>query len=143
MFSSELVDETTLLNGMLICIELWIRTRWHYLEILSAALILQKKIPEGAPRFGLPLYRHQEASGGMPTLMISKEFLEKIFSGAEEVEIIGKRFKNDGLLVRADAGRNTVGKNPHYHLRMEWLKDHSIEWSESLERFVETVSDED
>ena len=75
--------------------------------------------------------------------MISKEFLEKIFSGAEEVEIIGKRFKDDGLLVRADAGRNTVGKSPHYHLRMEWLKDHSIEWSESLERFVETVSDED
>lgn len=143
VFSSELVDETTLLNGVLICIELWIRTRWHYLEILSAALILQKKIPEGAPRFGLPLYRHQEASGGMPTLMISKEFLEKIFSGAEEVEIIGKRFKDDGLLVRADAGRNTVGKSPHYHLRMEWLKDHSIEWSESLERFVETVSDED
>lgn len=43
VLSSELVDETTLLNGVLICIELWIRTRWHYLERLSAALILQKK----------------------------------------------------------------------------------------------------
>ncbi len=143
VFSEEIVDGETLFNGVAICVELWIRTRWHYLEQLSAVLIAQKEILEGAPRFGLPLYRHQDVSGGMPTLMISKEFLEKAFSGAEEVEVIGKRFKDDGLLVRADAGRNTVGKIPHYHLRMEWLQDHGIGWSEDLERFVNMESDDD
>lgn len=143
VFSEDFVDEITLFNGVAACAERWINTRWHYLERLSAALIQQKRIPESAPRFGLPLYRHHEDSGDMPTLMITKEFLQKVFAGAEEVEVIGKRFKDDGLLVRADAGRNTVGKTPHYHLRTEWLKDHGIEWSEDLERFVEVASDDD
>ncbi|QPH44308.1 DUF927 domain-containing protein [Pseudomonas fulva] len=140
VFSEEIVDAETLFNGVAICVELWIRTRWHYLEQLSAALIAQKEIPEGAPRLGLPLFRHPDRSGDMPTLMITKELLEKVFSGAGEVEIIGKRFKDDGLLFRAEAGRNTVGKVPHYHLRTEWLKDHDIEWSEDLERFVNIES---
>ncbi|MBF4557154.1 DUF927 domain-containing protein [Pseudomonas sp. p50] len=143
VFSEDFVDEITLFNGVAACAERWINTRWHYLERLSAALIEQKRIPESAPRFGLPLYRHHEDSGDMPTLMITKEFLQKVFAGAEEVEVIGKRFKDDGLLVRADAGRNTVGKTPHYHLRTEWVKDHGIEWSEDLERFVEVASDDD
>lgn len=143
VFSNELVDADTLFSGVVICIDLWIKTRWHYLERLATALLFQKRILESAPRFCLPLYRHPEGNGGMPTLMISKEFLEKIFSGAEEVEVIGKRFKDDGLLVRADAGRNTVGKKPHYHLRTEWLRDHDIEWSEDLERFVNVKSDND
>lgn len=143
VFSEEFVDEVTLFNGVAACAERWINTRWHYLERLSAALIQQKRIPESAPRFGLALYRHHENSGDMPTLMMTKEFLQKVFAGAEEVEVIGKRFKDDGLLVRADAGRNTVGKTPHYHLRTEWLKDHGIEWSEDLERFVEVASDDD
>lgn len=143
VFSEEIVDEETLFNGVVVCVELWIRTRWHHLERLSTALIHQKEIPEGSPRLGLPLYRHPDRSGDMPTLMITKELLEQVFSGAEEMEVIGKRFKDDGLLVRADAGRNTVGKTPHYHLRMEWLKDHDIEWAEDQERFVEVVSDDD
>lgn len=143
VFSEEVVDEATLFNGVVICADLWIKTRWNYLERLSAALIHQKRIPESAPRFGLPLYRHQEVSGDMPTLMISKEFLEDVFPGVGEVEIIGKRFKEDGLIFRADAGRNTVGKAPHYHLRTEWLTDHDIEWSEDLERFVKAESDDD
>ena len=143
VFSEDFVDEVSLFNGVAACAERWINTRWHYLEHLSAALIQQKRIPESAPRFGLPLYRHHEDSGDMLTLMITKEFLQKVFAGAEEVEVIGKRFKDDGLLVRADAGRNTVGKTPHYHLRTEWLKDHGIEWSEDLERFIEVASDDD
>jgi len=143
VFSEEIVDEDTLFNGVVICVDLWIKTRWNYLERLSAALIRQKDIPEGSPRLGLPLFRHHDRSGDMPTLMVTKELLEKVFSGAEEVEVIGKRFKDDGLLVRADAGRNTVGKTPHYHLRTEWLKDHDIEWSEHHERFVKVASDDD
>jgi len=143
VFSEEVVGEDTLFNGVAVCVELWIKTRWHHLERLSAALIRQKEIPEGSPRLGLPLYRHQDRSGDMPTLMITKELLEKVFSGAEEMEVIGKRFKDDGLLVRAEAGRNTVGKTPHYHLRTEWLTDHDIEWSEDQERFVEVASDDD
>lgn len=143
VFSNEFVDEDTLFSGVVICIDLWIKTRWHYLERLATELIGQKRIPESAPRFCLPLYRHPDGIGNMPTLMISKEFLERIFSetGAEEAEVIGKRFKDDGLLVRADAGRNTVGKKPYYHLRTEWMKDHDIEWSEKLERFVKVESD--
>ena len=96
VFSEDFVDEITLFNGVAACAERWINTRWHYLERLSAALIQQKRIPESAPRFGLPLYRHHEDSGDMPTLMITKEFLQKVFAGAEEVEVIGKRFKDDG-----------------------------------------------
>ena len=143
VFSEDVVDETVLFNGVLICTELWVRTRWDYLERLSAALMLQKKIPEGAPRLGLPLYRHQEVSGGMPTLMITKDFLEDVFRDVGALEVIGKRFKDDGMLVRADAGRNTVGKTPHYHLRTDWLKDHGVEWSEDQERFLEVASDDD
>ena len=51
------------------------------------------------------------------------------------------QFKEDRLIVRADVGRNTVGKGPHYHLKTAWLKDHQIEWSEDREAFINVEPD--
>ncbi|QOH72568.1 DUF927 domain-containing protein [Pseudomonas putida] len=143
VFKGECIEEDTLFNGVIACVDLWINTRWNYLHRLSSVLIGQENIPQGAPRFGLPLFRHKETSGGMPTLMISKDFLEKIYPNSGDMEVVSKRFREDGLIVRAEAGRNTVGKTPHYHLRTDWLKDHGIEWSEDTEQFVEVDSEDD
>lgn len=135
VFSDQYVDEDGLFNGILVCAHRWVTTRWNYLDVLAKALISQKRIPLSTPKSGLPLYRHKDQSGGMPTLMIAKEFLEDIFPGSNQVETMSKRFKEDDLIFRADAGRNTVGKEPYYHLGTEWLLEHQIEWSEERERF--------
>lgn len=77
----------------------------------------------------------------MPTLMISKEYLEEVFPGVGQMEKIGKQFKEDELIVRTDVGRNTVGKVPYYHLQTAWLKDLQIEWSEDREAFINVEPD--
>lgn len=135
VFSDQYVDEDDLFNGVLVCAHRWVTTRWNHLDVLAKALTSQKRIPLSRPNSGLPLYRHKDQSGDMPTLMIAKEFLEDIFPGSNQVETISKRFKEDDLIFRAESGRNTVGKEPYYHLRTEWLLEHRIEWSEELERF--------
>lgn len=135
VFSEQYVDSDDLFNGVLVCAHRWVTTRWNHLYVLADALCSQKRIPYSTPKSGLPLYRHKDQSGGMPTLMIAKDFMEEIFPGRNQVETISKRFKEDGLLVRADAGRHTVGKEPYYHLKTEWLLEHRIEWSEERERF--------
>lgn len=141
VFSEQYVDEIDLFNGVIVCADLWVTTRWNHLYRLSEALISQKRILQSSPRSGLQLYRHQEWSGNMPTLMISKEYLEEVFPGVGQMEKIGKQFKEDRLIVRADVGRNTVGKRPHYHLKTAWLKDHQIEWSEDREAFINVEPD--
>ena len=138
VFNEQYVEKADLYNGVLVCVHRWVTTRWNYLEVLAEALTSQKRIPLSRPNSGLPLYRHKDQSGGMPTLMIAKEFLEDVFPGSNQVETISKRFKEDDLIFRAEAGRNTVGKEPCYHLRTEWLLEHQIGWSEELERF-ETI----
>ncbi|GAB5338304.1 DUF927 domain-containing protein [Pseudomonas fluorescens] len=135
VFNEKYVEKADLYNGVLVCVHRWVTTRWNYLDVLAEALTSQKRIPLSRPNSGLPLYRHKDQSGGMPTLMIAKEFLEDVFPGSNQVETISKRFKEDDLIFRAEAGRNTVGKEPYYHLRTEWLLEHRIEWSEELERF--------
>ena len=135
VFSKRYVDEADLFNGVLVCAYLWVTTRWNHLYVLADALCSQKRIPYSTPKSGLPLYRHKDQSGGMPTLMIAKDFMEEIFPGRNQVETISKRFKEDELLVRFDAGRHTVGKEPYYHLSTEWLLEHQIAWSEERERF--------
>jgi hypothetical protein len=135
VFSEQYVDGDDIFNGVLVCAHRWVTTRWNHLYVLADALCAQKRIPHSTPKSGLPLYRHKDQSGGMPTLMIAKDFLEDIFPGSNQVETISKRFKEDDLIFRADSGRNTVGKEPYYHLRTEWLLEHQIEWSEERERF--------
>ena len=143
VFSHELVDEIDLFNGVIVCADLWVTTRWNHLHRLSETLVAQKCIPLGAPKSGLPLYRHQELSGDMPTLMISKKFLEEVFPGAGQMEIISKQLKADELLVRTEIGRHTVGKRPYYHLKTEWIKGHQIEWSEDREAFINVAPEGD
>jgi hypothetical protein len=135
VFNEQYVEKADLYNGVLVCVHRWVTTRWNHLDVLAKALTSQKRIPLSRPNSGLPLYRHKDQSGCMPTLMIAKEFLEDIFPDSNQVETISKRFKEDDLIFRADAGRNTVGKEPYYHLRTEWLLEHRIVWSEELERF--------
>lgn len=135
VFSDRYVTEADLFNGIVICAHRWITTRWNHLYVLAETLTSRARIPHATPKSGSALYRHKDQSGGMPTLMIAKDFLEAIFPGSNQVEIISKRFKDDDLLFRAEAGRNTVGKEPYYHLRTEWLLEHRIEWSEERERF--------
>lgn len=135
VFSEQYVDSDDLFNGVLVCAHRWVTTRWNHLYVLADALCSQKRIPYSTPKSGLSLYRHKDQSGGMPTLMITKDFMEEIFPGRNQVETISKRFKEDGLIFRAENGRHTVGKEPYYHLRTEWLLEHQIEWSEELERF--------
>ncbi len=141
VFSEQYVDEIDLFNGVIVCADLWVTTRWNHLYRLSEALISQKRILKSSPRSGLKLYRHQEWSGNMPTLMISKEYLEEVFPGVGQMEKISKQFKEDELIVRTDVGRNTVGKVPYYHLQTAWLKDLQIEWSEDREAFINVEPD--
>ncbi|QLG90799.1 DUF927 domain-containing protein [Pseudomonas yamanorum] len=135
VFSEQYVDSDDLFNGVLVCAHRWVTTRWNHLYVLADALCSQKRIPYSSPKSGLPLYRHKDQSGGMPTLMIAKDFMEEIFPGRNQVETISKRFKDDGLIVRSNTGRHTVGKEPYYHLKTEWLLEHQIEWSEERECF--------
>lgn len=135
VFSKRYVDEADLFNGVLVCAYRWVTTRWNHLDVLVKVLTSQKRIPLSTPNSGLPLYRHKDQSGGMPTLMIAKDFLEDFFPGSNPLETISKRFKEDNLIFRFEAGRNTVGKEPYYHLRTEWLLEHQIAWSEERERF--------
>lgn len=135
VFSEQYVDGDDLFNGVVVCVHRWITTRWNHLFVLADVLTSQKRIPLSTPKSGLPLYRHKDQSGGMPTLMIAKEFLEDFFPGSNSLETISKRFKEDNLIFRFEAGRNTVGKEPYYHLRTEWLLEHQIAWSEERERF--------
>ncbi|RON01301.1 DUF927 domain-containing protein [Pseudomonas brassicacearum] len=135
VFSEQYVDSDDLFNGVLVCAHRWVTTRWNHLYVLADALCSQKRIPYSTPKSGLVLYRHKAQSGGMPTLMIAKDFMEEIFPGRNQVETISKRFKEDNLIVRSDPGRHTVGKEPYYHLKTEWLLEHQIEWSEERERF--------
>ena len=141
VFSEQYVDEIDLFNGVIVCADLWVTTRWNHLYRLSEALISQKRILQSSPRSGLKLYRHQEWSGNMPTLMISKEYLEEVFPGVGQMEKVGKKFKEDELIVRTDVGRNTVGKVPYYHLQTAWLKELQIEWSEDREAFINVELD--
>jgi hypothetical protein len=135
VFSKQYVDETDLFNGVLVCVLRWVTTRWNHLYVLADALCSQKRIVLSAPKAGFPLYRHKEKNGGMPTLMISKAFLEDVFPKENQVEIISKRFQEDDLIFRSDVGRNTVGKEPYYHLKTDWLLEHQIAWCEERERF--------
>lgn len=135
VFSEQYVDGIDLSNGVVVCVHRWVTTRWNHLFVLADVLTSQKRIPLSTPKSGLPLYRHKDQSGGMPTLMIAKEFLEDFFPGSNSLETISKRFKEDNLIFRFEAGRNTVGKEPYYHLKTEWLLEHQITWSEERERF--------
>lgn len=135
VFSKQYVDETDLFNGVLVCVLRWVTTRWNHLYVLADALCSQKRIVLSTPKAGFPLYRHKEKSGGMPTLMISKAFLEDVFPKENHVEIISKRFQEDDLIFRSDVGRNTVGKEPYYHLKTDWLLEHQITWCEERECF--------
>lgn len=135
VFNEQYVDSDDLFNGVLVCAHRWVTTRWNHLYVLADALCSQKRIPYSTPKSGLPLYRHKDQYEGMPTLMIAKDFMEEIFPGRNQVETISKRFKEDGLIVRSDPGRHTVGKEPYYHLKTEWLLEHQIKWSEDWERF--------
>ena len=91
IFSEQHVDEDDLYNGVLVCAHRWVSTRWNHLDVLAKALTSQKRIPYSTPKSGLPLYRHKDQSGGMPTLMIAKDFLEDIFPERNQVETISKR----------------------------------------------------
>ncbi|MBV7575925.1 DUF927 domain-containing protein [Pseudomonas sp. PDM32] len=138
VFSGKHVNEETLMHGVLVCTWLWYTTRWNHLQVLEGFLLSKSHIAIGSPKSRLDIYRHKDESDGMPTLMVSKYCLEEIFPGSGRVEIISSRLKEDGLLVRSDSGRNTVGKDPYYHLRTNWLVDHGVYWSEDDECFFKS-----
>ncbi len=136
VFSGKYVSEETLIHGVFVCAWLWFTTRWNHLQVLEEFLLSKLLISIGSPKSKLAMYRHKDQFYDMPTIMISKACLEELFSDDDQVEIISKRLKEDGLLVRSDAGRNTVGKQPYYHIRTDWLLSHDVYWSEDDERFI-------
>lgn len=138
VFSSKYVNKESIMHSVLVCTWLWYTTRWNHLQVLEEFLLSKSRISIGSPKSKLAIYRHKDQTDGMPTLMISKACLEEIFPGNGRVEIISKRFKEDGLLVRAEAGRNTVGKDPYYHMRVSWLLEHGVYWSEDDECFLKS-----
>lgn len=136
VFDAALVSEENLFDGLLVCARLWAKTRWRHLAVLADAIAGEGRIPMSSPRHQRNIYRHEIMHAGLPTLMVSKAWLQEVFSDVGDVERISKRFREDGQLARCEGGRHTVGKFPYYHLHTDWLDWYGLEWCAESQAFL-------
>lgn len=136
VLSSSLVDREMLFEGVFACVHQWMVTRWKHLDALSECLLTLGSVHFGSPASGKNVFRHKTVVGDMPTIMIRREWVSYLFPSGNDADLFIKRLAQDGMLVRMEPGRHTVGKDPHYHLRLDWLPSYSVGWSDDEECFV-------
>lgn len=136
VLSSSLVDQERLFEGVFACLHQWMVTRWKHLDALAECLPALGSVYFGSPASGKNVFRHKTVVGNMPTIMIRREYVSYLFPNGNDADLFMKRLAQDGMLVRMEPGRHTVGKDPHYHLRLDWLPSYSVGWSDDEECFV-------